>query len=82
VVICLVLAHLGSPGKRAVERVCVCVLLYRSYMHSTTARTIDYSRYLYAAGSNASQTQKATAALEVTQRHVRTHRRLTDNIAS
>jgi len=62
--------------------VCVCVLLYCSYMHSTTARTIDYSRYLYAAGSNASQTQKATAALEVTQRHVRTHRRLTDNIAS
>jgi len=27
VVICLVLAHLGSPGKRAVERVCVCVCI-------------------------------------------------------
>jgi len=23
----LVLAHLGSPGKRAVKRVCVCVLM-------------------------------------------------------
>jgi len=27
---CLVLAHLGSPGKRAVKRVCVCVCLLYS----------------------------------------------------
>ena len=25
----LVLAHLGSPGKRAVKRVCVCILNYK-----------------------------------------------------
>jgi len=31
----LVLAHLG-PGKRAVKRVCVCVLLYLAYTEVTT----------------------------------------------
>ena len=30
----LVLAHPGSPGKRAVKRVCVCVYwFYKSYIH-------------------------------------------------
>jgi len=28
----LVPAHLGSPGKRAVKRVCVCVLLHYKYV--------------------------------------------------
>jgi len=27
----LVLAHLGSPGKRAVKRVCVCVVLFNAF---------------------------------------------------
>ena len=29
----LVPAHLGSPGKRAVKRVCVCVCVYLAHQH-------------------------------------------------
>ena len=32
----LVLAHPGSPGKRAVKRVCACVCIVCSYLHKTT----------------------------------------------
>ena len=34
----LVPAHLGSPGKRAVKRVCVCVYYY--YCTTTTTHTV------------------------------------------
>ena len=33
----LVLAHLGSPGKRAVKRVCVCVCVYTQSGQSAIA---------------------------------------------
>ena len=33
----LVPAHLGSPGKRAVKRVCVCVFYYLLLLHFVTS---------------------------------------------
>jgi len=38
----LVPAHLGSPGKRAVKRVCVCVCVVRYPSHYTVFSTIRY----------------------------------------
>ena len=33
----LVVAHLGEPGKRAVKRVCVCVLLHKEQMFAANS---------------------------------------------
>jgi len=48
----LVPAHLGSPGKRAVKRVCVCFLSYyinaamcSSYQYQTAVYFDDYSKF-------------------------------------
>ena len=38
----LVPAHLGSPGKRAVKRVCVCVCLYDISFFAGFLLAIDY----------------------------------------
>ena len=40
----LVPAHLGSPGKRAIKRVCVCVYLVTCLFH-------DYDKYVVIAGN-------------------------------
>ena len=40
----LVPAHLGSPGKRAVKRVCVCVCAYLRVCRVCTAATKTYHR--------------------------------------
>ena len=49
----LVLAHLGSPGKRAVKRVCVCVCVCGvcGAMSSLTANWV----YSYSAGAHTRQ---------------------------
>ena len=47
----LVPAHLGSPGKRAVKRMCVCVCVL---MDVTDSKTIDRGRYVAAKTKRAS----------------------------
>ena len=40
----LVLAHLGSPGKRAIKRVCVCVCVNRGMMGVSLPKTVTGQR--------------------------------------
>ena len=37
----LVPAHLGSPGKRAVKRVCVCSFIHERYRDSVVSECVD-----------------------------------------
>ena len=48
----LVPAHLGSPGKRAVKRVCVCIVSYPNTNWNLTLHPIFYCTCMYCSFRN------------------------------